>query len=150
MTAVIRNEFVVGCTPEQAFDFLSDLRNELKWNPGECESVEKITDGPVGVGTRYRARWKGGPESEVVWVAFERPHSWQAHGDGALESRFSCRVEPHAEGAKVVSELELIPHGFVKLLFPLIKRGFIKENKATPDKIRRALREHWGDEQAAA
>ena len=46
---VIRNTVVIRCTPEQAFDYLSDLRNELDWNP-TVQSVEKLTDGPVGVG----------------------------------------------------------------------------------------------------
>ena len=61
---VIHNSTEIRCTPEQAFDYLSDMRNELEWNPA-VESVEKLTDGPVGVGTRFRAKWKGGPPVEV-------------------------------------------------------------------------------------
>jgi hypothetical protein len=36
---------------------LSDHRSELEWNP-TCQVMEKITDGPVGTGTRFRAKWK--------------------------------------------------------------------------------------------
>ena len=49
---VISNSVEIRCTPEEAFDYLSDHRNELEWNPG-IESIDKLTDGPVGLGTKY-------------------------------------------------------------------------------------------------
>jgi hypothetical protein len=93
---------------------------------------------------------EGGPEIEVEWQQFDRPHAWRSHSGGSLEARFACTVEPHPEGARVVSELEMIPHGFFKLLFPLLKKSFVKENEKTPEKIRTALREQYGDVKAAA
>jgi hypothetical protein len=48
---VISNTVEIRCTPEEAFDYLSDHRNELEWNPG-IESIGKLTDGPVGLGTK--------------------------------------------------------------------------------------------------
>lgn len=145
MSRVVRNEFVVRCTPEEAFEFLSDLRNELEWNPGLCQSVEKLTDGPVGRGTRYRAKWKGSPQIEVEYLHFERPRSWQAHSDGSMESNFKCTIVPHADGAKVESELELIPHGLFKLAFPLFRLFINKHEKVSADRIRRAINERYGD-----
>ncbi|RAS62306.1 hypothetical protein C8D87_108126 [Lentzea atacamensis] len=41
---VLRNSVLIGCTPEEAFDHLSDLRAELEWNP-KCQVMEKITEG---------------------------------------------------------------------------------------------------------
>jgi len=46
---------VITASPVEVFDFCSDLRNELVWNPN-AEQVDKLTDGPVGAGTRFRAR----------------------------------------------------------------------------------------------
>ncbi|HEX5730593.1 SRPBCC family protein, partial [Microbacterium sp.] len=61
----IRNATTIRCAPEKAFDYLSDMRNELHWNPA-VESVEKqLTTGQVAVGTRYRAKWKSGPPVAV-------------------------------------------------------------------------------------
>ena len=139
MSKSYRNEFVVRCTPEEAFDYLSDMRNELDWNPGMCESIEKLTDGPVGLGTKFRAKWKNSPVVEVEFTHFDRPHMWRAWNGGALESRFEATVEPHPEGAKVVSNLELIPHGFFKLLFPLMKRAFNKEAKSAVERMQSRL-----------
>ena len=45
---VISNSVEIRCTPAEAFDYLSDHRNELEWNPG-IESIDKLTDGPVGL-----------------------------------------------------------------------------------------------------
>lgn len=145
MRKVLRNDFVVRCTPEQAFDFLSDLRNELEWNPGQCLSVEKLTDGPVGRGTRYLARWQRSPEIEVEYLEFDRPHSWRAHSDGAMESNFRCTISPHPDGARVESELELIPHGFFRLLFPLFLMVLRKHEKAGAEKMRTTLEARYGD-----
>jgi len=149
MSALIRHEFVVACTPEEAFDFLSDMRNELKWNPDQCQSMEKVTDGPVGQGTLYRAKWKGSPQIEVECLHFDRPHTWQLHSNGSLESNFQGKVEWHADGAKLVTELELIPHGFFKLSFPILKRILRKAEKGTPDKIRKTMEAHYGNSKAA-
>jgi carbon monoxide dehydrogenase subunit G len=145
MSKLVRNEFVVRCTPEEAFEFLSDLRNELEWNPSHCQSVEKLTDGPVGRGTKYRAKWKGSPQIEVQYVHFERPRSWQAHSDGSMETNFKCTIVPHADGAKVETELELIPHGLFKLAFPVFRLIFSKHEKASADRIRRTINERYGE-----
>jgi len=93
----IRNSVILRCSPEVAFDYLSDLRAELEWNP-KCESMEKLTDGPVGLGTKYRAKWKGSPAVQLETVAFDRPRGWTMHNDGPLEVTFTCRLEPVGEG----------------------------------------------------
>ena len=81
---VIRNSVILRCPPEVVFDYLSDHRAELEWNP-KCERMEKLTEGPVGLGTRYRAKWKSSPSVELETVAFERPHSWTMHNGGPIE-----------------------------------------------------------------
>ena len=61
-----RTETVIHRPPEDVFDFCSDLRSELQWNP-KAKYVEKLTDGPVSVGTRYQARWSNsGPTAVEV------------------------------------------------------------------------------------
>jgi hypothetical protein len=45
----------IRCSPEEAFDYLSDHRSELEWNPG-IGSIDKLTDGPVDLRTKYRRR----------------------------------------------------------------------------------------------
>jgi hypothetical protein len=52
--AVIQNTTLIERAPDEVFDYLVDLRNELEWNP-RVESMEKLTNDPLGVGTTYLA-----------------------------------------------------------------------------------------------
>jgi hypothetical protein len=135
---VITNSVRVRCTPEEAFDFLSDHRAELEWNP-RCRAMEKLTDGPVGVGTRYRAKWKGSPHVELETVAFDRPHSWTTHNGGPLEVRFTCTVEPDPVGTRLQVEFEPTPHGPLRLVFPLLLRSLRRDELANMTHLREAL-----------
>jgi hypothetical protein len=134
----IRNSTVIHCTPELAFDYLSDMRNELEWNPA-VESVEKLTEGPIGIGTRYRAKWKGGPPVEVTVIAFDRPDTWQTHNDGPMEVAFKARLEPDARGSRLSVEFDAQPHGWFRLIFPIILRRLRRDEKANMTYIHKAL-----------
>lgn len=50
-----RSSVVIGRDPITVFTFLADLRNGPRFM-SEIESVEKITDGPIGRGTQFRSR----------------------------------------------------------------------------------------------
>ena len=75
MATLIENVIEIARTPEDVFDYLSDMGNEVRWNP-DCVSMEQLTDGPVGVGTRFRAKWKQGPVVFTEVTAYERPRNW--------------------------------------------------------------------------
>jgi hypothetical protein len=70
--AVIENTVQIDRSPEEAFDYLVDLRNELEWNPG-VQSMEKLTEGPIGVGTRFLAKWKQSQLIEVECIRLRTP-----------------------------------------------------------------------------
>lgn len=135
---VIRNAVVIRCTPEQAFDYLSDHRAELDWNP-KCQVMEKITEGPVGLGTKYRAKWKSGPYVELETVRFQRPSTWTMHNGGAIEVTFTCALEPVEEGTRLSVEFRPRPHGWFRLVFPLFLLIIRRDEKANMACIRDAL-----------
>lgn len=135
---VIRNSVVLPCTPQEAFDYLSDHRAELDWNPA-CDVMEKLTDGPVGAGTRYRAKWKRSPYVELETVAFDRPHTWTMHNGGPIEVSFTGHVEPVPEGTLLRVEFHPTPHGWFRLIFPIFLILIRREEKANMGHIRRAV-----------
>lgn len=135
---VIRNSVILRCAPEVAFDYLSDHRAELEWNP-KCESMEKLTEGPVGLGTRYRAKWKASPSVELETVAFQRPHGWTMHNGGPIEVTFTCRLEPVPEGTRLEASFEPTPHGWFWLVFPLFLVMMRREEKANMAHLRDAV-----------
>lgn len=114
------------------------MRNELDWNPA-VELVEKLTDGPIATGTRYRAKWKGGPPVEVTVVEFERPSTWRTHNDGPVEVTFHASLLPDAEGSRLTVEFNAQPHGWIRLVFPLLRRRLQRDEKANMTFIREAL-----------
>lgn len=135
---VIRNSVLIRCSPVQAFDYLSDHRAELEWNP-RCEVMEKISPGPVALGTRYRAKWKRSPYVEVETTHFDRPHTWTVHNEGPIEVTFTCTLEPVAGGTILQAQFAARPHGWFRLVFPLFLLLIRHEEKANMGYIRDAL-----------
>ncbi len=90
MATLIENVIEIARTPEDVFDYLSDLGNEVRWNP-DCVSIEQLTDGPVGVGTRFRAKWKQGPVVFPEVTAYERPRTWTYVNGGSI----ACVLSDH-------------------------------------------------------
>lgn len=136
--AVVRNSVRINCSQEAAFDYLSDHRNELEWNPG-VESVEKITDGPIGLGTRYEAKWKSSPRVVVETIEYERPRRWAVHNGGPIEVTMRGRLEPAGEGTELTVDFEAVPHGWFRLIFPLFLIRIRKEERANMNYLREAL-----------
>lgn len=135
---VIRNSVTIRCTPEEAFDLCSDHRAELQWNPA-CQEMVKLTDGPVGVGTRYRAKWRGSPRLELETVAFDRPRSWTVHNGGPIEVTLTCTLEPVPEGTRLTAEFSPTPHGWFRLVFPVFLLAIRRQEQRNMAHIRQAL-----------
>ena len=138
---VIRNSVVIQCRPAEAFDYLSDPRAELEWNP-KCQVMEKLTEGPVGMGTTYRAKWKGSPYVELEMVAFERPHTWTMHNGGAIEVTFTATVEGVTEGTRLSVEFVSRPHGLFRLVYPVFVLALRRDVRRNLDHNRDALERH--------
>lgn len=131
---VLENSVDVAVPPQEAFDYLSELRNEAEWNP-RMRSVRLLTAGPVGTGSRYQARWAGGPDTVVEYTRFDRPDGWASIGrSGMMTIRFSARVAPIPPGSRLTVRMELIPHGPARLLQPLLRR---RMQSAELDNMRR-------------
>jgi hypothetical protein len=138
-TVVLENSVELRRSPEDVFDYCSDLRNELAWNP-TMVSVEMLTAGSTGLGTRYHARWKGSGINTLDVVAYRRPVAWAIDGTSArLDTRFSARVEPVERGARLTVRMELIPVGATRLLLPVLRRLMQREEARNMHRIKQAL-----------
>lgn len=134
----LKNSVVIGCTPEDAFDYLSDLRSELEWNPA-CREMEKLNEGPIGLGTKYRAKWSSSPYVELETLAYDRPRSWTMHNGGPIEVRFTCTLEPVAEGTRLTADFTPTPHGWFRLVFPVFLVVVRRQEKRNMGLIKDAL-----------
>ncbi|MGP3912529.1 SRPBCC family protein [Nonomuraea sp. 10N515B] len=118
---VLENSVDIALPPAKVFDYLSDLRNEKEWNP-KMRSVRLLTGEPIGPGSRYQARWAGSPDNIVEYTRFDRPHEWASVAESKMMTvRFSARVTPAPAGAHLAVRMELVPHGPMRLLQPILR-----------------------------
>ena len=149
MTAVIENTVEIARSPEAVFDYLADQGNEVHWNP-DCVSMQKLTEGPVGVGTRFRAKWKQGPVVETECTRFERPRRWRYENGGQISVVLTVTLEPTPTGeTRMTSRGEWTPHGWFRLIFPVFIRVMRSAERDVVANARHALEERW-DAAAAA
>lgn len=78
-TAVIENDVDIDRLVEQVFAYCSDHSNEREWNP-KMRYVKKLTEGPVGVGTRYEMEFVPGRPMVGECARFDPPHAWAVAG----------------------------------------------------------------------
>jgi uncharacterized protein YndB with AHSA1/START domain len=141
VTAVIENSIEIARTPEDVFDYLADQGNEVDWNP-DCVSMEKLTDGPVGVGTRFRAKWKQGPFVVSECTRFERPRTWRYENGGPIAVVLTITLESTPSGGTwVTSRGEWTAHGWFRLVFPVFIQVMRRAEHAVLANARRALEE---------
>ena len=134
----------IGVAPEEVFDFGSDLRNELVWNPN-AEQVEKLADGPVRVGTRFRARWSNAGEVIVEVVEFDRPQSWATRSIArGMEVVFRGTVAAQDDGTRYVGRMELRPRGLAWLYAPFALLAMSRQDVTNMRLIKESLES--GDE----
>ncbi len=123
--ATIKGEIVIGRPIEVIFDLVSDTRNEPKYNP-DMLSFEQLTDGPIGMGTRFRAVNKSrGRTLEMVieFMAFDRPTRLASLTSmESIDIRGALTFEPDPAGTRMKWCWDVQPKGFLKLLSPVIGR----------------------------
>jgi uncharacterized protein YndB with AHSA1/START domain len=134
-----RLEVTLDQSRERAFDFFVDFRNEPAWNP-DCVAVEKISDGPIGVGTTFTGKMKRMGPSESEIVALDRPRycSVVDRSRGAAGT-FDFRFTPHDGGTRVEVTMRMQPRGPMRLLRPLMARMVRRMLADLPEKMRRGI-----------
>jgi hypothetical protein len=120
--AVIESEADIATSPEDVFDYCSDPMNEPEWNV-KMKGVEKVTEGPFGIGTRYRMEFVSGPPVMSECVRLERPGVWEMFGGSrVMRSGWRGRVLPSPAGAHLVLRMEIELRGLLGLGTPLLRR----------------------------
>jgi hypothetical protein len=125
--AVIEVEADIRRSPEEVFDYASDPAREPEWNI-RMKRVVNLTDGPAGVGSRYRMEFTQGPPAISECVRFERPSLWDlVGGSKIISSGFSGRIEPSGDRSHLLLRMEILPRGPLRLALPLLRRRMQRE-----------------------
>jgi hypothetical protein len=108
--------------PERAFEFFVDFPHEPAWNP-ECLTVEKTSDGPVGVGTTYTGKMRRVGRIKTEIVALDGPNSFSTiERSRGAEGTFDFCFTPYDGGTRMEVTMRLQPRGPMRLLEPLMRR----------------------------
>jgi carbon monoxide dehydrogenase subunit G len=119
--ATFENTVMISRPIEEVFGFLSDFENIPKWNYAIVET-NKVSQGPVGVGTIYRQIRSVPRRSEEHFevTAHNPPRQLEIRGQlGPFPSRLSYVLDAVAEGTRVTNSVELKLRGPGRLLGPV-------------------------------
>jgi carbon monoxide dehydrogenase subunit G len=119
----IDGEIVINRPTEEVFDFVADERNEPRYNP-QMRRAELISDGPIGVGTRFQAEMVSmgrGVEMVIEFTGFERPRRLASSTHmSTMDVQYTLTFEPVPEGTRMRWSGDLEPRGMLKLLSPVV------------------------------
>jgi hypothetical protein len=117
---LIETALEIQRSPDEVFDYCTDLSREPEWNP-RTRRIDKLTDGPIGLGTRYQGEWIRGDPMTIELVCFERPMAWASVGHSRrLVANSEGRVSTTPGGTRLVVRVALRPQGTLRLLLPVL------------------------------
>jgi hypothetical protein len=127
--AHVENAVEIARSPEDVFDYCIDIVREPEWNP-KAGRVEKLTDGPIGLGTRFAAEFLRGNAMTIEIVRYDRPVAWETEGRSRrIDAKGEGRISATERGAHLVMRMELRPRGPIRLLLPTLGR-FMHQQQA--------------------
>ncbi|GAB4456127.1 MAG: hypothetical protein Kow00120_25500 [Anaerolineae bacterium] len=118
------NTTVIDRPAAQVFDFLADLENLPRWNYAVVET-EKISDGSVGVGIRYRQvrEFLGRRiEDQFEVTAYEpaKRLAIESTVPGLFPFAFVYELAPVHGNTRITNSVTLEPQGALRLASPLV------------------------------
>jgi uncharacterized protein YndB with AHSA1/START domain len=123
--ARIETSIQIDRAPEDVYAYATDVDNMTQWL-GAVVEAERLTEGPLGVGTRIRAVGKmlGRRMDSLAEVTALEPDARFAFkvASGPLTSHNSYAFESVAGGTKVTDTVEIELGGILGLADPLMGR----------------------------
>lgn len=134
----IVNSVQINKSPYEVFDYIADMRNELKWNP-DVQYMEKKSAGPVEAGTVFRAKWHRSDTIDVTITQYYPPYSVGFQNGGPLEVNLLLQLFKTGDQTKLESRFTATPHGFLRAIFPIVKWQLEAQEKETMLHLKKAL-----------
>jgi uncharacterized protein YndB with AHSA1/START domain len=135
----IENAIEISRSPEDVFDYLTDITKELEWNP-RTRHVDRLSSAPIGPGTRFVAEWIKGNPAIVEYVTFDRPTTWTSVARSRrLDAKGGGRISPTEHGSRVVITTDLRPKGLLALLLPVMRRTMHQREDENLERVKSFL-----------
>lgn len=129
----IAGEITINRPVDKVFDFVADARNEPRYNP-KMLSAEKTTDGPIGVGTRFRDQTTsmGRPVEILIEIkSYDRPRRLTSSIRlPSMDIQGILTFDPAPGGTRMRWSWDVAPHGVLKLMTPVVAQMGRRQEKA--------------------
>lgn len=144
------NTITIKRRPDEVFAFLAHLENVPRWNYAIAET-RKITDGPVGVGSRYRQTRTIPARSEEAFAIteFEPVRILSIGGGlGPFDGEVRYLLEPLGNATVLTNTMTLQPSGPLRLVAPLAAPRVKAAVAANLDTLKQILETDGGERDA--
>jgi len=127
---------------EDAFAYIADFSNSQEWDPG-VETAERLDDGTVGVGSRFRLGVHLGSRvapMEYRISVFERPHRVELIGTGSgVSATDDIRFERAGAGTRIDYTADIRLGGVLRLIQPFLGGAFKNLGRNAVEGMQRTL-----------
>lgn len=135
----------IAATPEVVFAFIGDV-NHFSEVMSNVVRSEQITDGPVGLGTRFReTRLIQGREAtaEIEVTGYEPPRHYSATSvTNGITVTYHYTFTPEKAGTRVNLQAEATTSGLKKLMLPLVISFMKKADGDHLQQLKAAVERH--------
>jgi uncharacterized protein YndB with AHSA1/START domain len=136
------DSIIIDRPVEAVFAYVTDVTNDPSWHTDVLEA-RKTSDGPVGPGTTWHARFKpamGISEGDMEVVTFEPNRIQVMRGEvGPMHPTLTYLLEPSNGGTKFTRHVQIRVSGFMKLMQPMMGMMLPKQNKGFLANLKRVL-----------
>jgi deazaflavin-dependent oxidoreductase (nitroreductase family) len=120
--AHIEGDVLIHRPVEEVFDFVADERTEPTYNRNMLRS-DKVTDGPIGVGTRFRATIRSRPRPigmDIEYTGFDPPRRIASSTRmAAADFTGTLTFTPEPTGTRLRWCWDARPKGLMRLVAPV-------------------------------
>lgn len=121
--AQIEGEIIIDRPMEAVFDFVANECNEPLYNV-EMLSVEQVSDGPVELGTRFRAVMQSGKRQfpvDIEFTTFDRPTRLGSHSSASgMTVDGELVFASLGESTRMTWAWDVLPTGTMRIFSPLV------------------------------
>jgi uncharacterized protein YndB with AHSA1/START domain len=136
--STIVSHVTINKPPDVVFNYISDMRNELKWNP-DVLYMKKTTGGPVGLGTRFRAKWHMSDTIDEQITRFEPSEGITFENGGPLAVTLKVQLTPVDSATELEARFIATPHGFLRAIFPIMRTKLKQQEEENMVNLKTAL-----------
>lgn len=130
-------QITINAPAEKVFSYLADLTKHGEWgNPSQKLQVEKVSDGPIGLGSTFKSTGQQfGTQNDTVKITEyvqNQKIAYEADGGAGL-IRHTIQLAPANGGTMVTKTFEALKPKFpLNVMLPIVN-GFIQPGALKSD-----------------